>query len=353
MIGPFRRRRNVVGLDIGTSSVKAVALKPAGKGYELVHLGIVPLPPDAIVDGAIMDGGAVISAIQQIFNEHKIGTKDVAVAVSGHSVIIKSIKMPLMKEAELAESIQWEAEQHIPFAIEDVNLDYQILQAPPGAMEMEVLLVAVKKDVINEYLTVASTAGLNVAVVDVDAFALGNAFEAAYETGPDEVVALLNIGAAVTIINIVRGGVPLFTRDSTIGGNRYNESIQKMLGLSYEQAETLKLGGQGEGYTSADIQAAIELVNAELAGEIRRSIDFFRSSSSAGTVHRILVGGGVARLPQLVPFLSETLELPVEIANPLRNVKTNPKQFDPEYLDHVAPQLCVGVGLALRQVGDR
>ncbi len=258
----------------------------------------------------------------------------------------------MMKEAELAESIQWEAEQHIPFAMEDVNLDYQILQTPPGGMEMEVLLVAVKKDVINEYLTVASTVGLNVAVVDVDAFAVENAFEAAYEPGPEEVVALLNIGAAVTTINIVQGGAPLFTRNSAIGGNRYNESIQKMLGLSYAQAETLKLGGQGEGYTSADAQSAIELVNAELAGEIRRSIDFFRSSFT-GTIHQILVGGGVARLPQLLPFLSEALELPVEIANPLRNVKANPKQFDPEYLEHVAPQLCVGVGLALRQVGDR
>ena len=353
MISLFKRSRNLVGLDIGTSSVKAVELKPSGKGYELLHLGVAPLPQEAIVDGAIMDGGAVVSAIQQIFNEHRIGTKDVAVGVSGHSVIIKPIKMPLMKEGELAESIQWEAEQHIPFAIEDVNLDYQILQAPPGAMEMEVLLVAVKKDIINEYLTVASAAGLNVAVVDVDAFALENAFEASYETSPGEVAALLNIGAAVTTINIVQGGVPLFTRDSTVGGNRYNESIQKMLGLSHEQAETLKLGGQGEGYTSVDAQSAVELANAELAGEIRRSIDFFRSSSPTGTIHRMFVGGGVARLPQLVPFLSETLEVPVEIANPLRNVKANPKQFDPEYLEHIAPQLCVGVGLALRQVGDR
>ncbi|MFQ5881719.1 MAG: type IV pilus assembly protein PilM [Candidatus Methylomirabilales bacterium] len=341
-----------MGVDIGTSSVKVVQLKHSGKRHELVQLGIAPLPQEVIVDGAIMDGGAVVSGLQQIFDEHKIGLRDVAVAVSGHSVIIKPIKMPLMKPEELAESIQWEAEQHIPFAIEDVNLDYQILQSPPGAVEMDILLVAVKKDIVNQYLTVASSAGLNVAVVDVDAFAVANAYEAAYEVDPQEVIALLHVGAAVTTLSIVQGGVPLFTRDSAIGGNRYNEAIQKMLGLSYEQAETLKLGGQVEGYSGADGQTAVDLVNTELVGDIRRSIDFFRASSPTGIIHRMLVSGGVARLPNFTQHLGEALELPVEIANPLRNVGADPKQFDPEFLEYVAPQLCIGVGLALRQVGD-
>ncbi len=353
MVSLLKRRKSLLGVDIGTSSVKTVQLKPHGKGYELEHLGIAPLPPEAIVDGAIMDGGAVIGALQQIFDEHKVTVKDVAVAVSGHSVIIKPIKMPLMKPQELAESIQWEAEQHIPFAIEDVNLDYEILQCPPGAMEMDVLLVAVKKDVIGEYLTVASSAGLNVAVVDVDAFAVANAFEAAYEVNPNEVVALLHVGAAVTTITILRGGILVFTRDSVIGGNRYNESMQKMLGVSYEHAERLKLGGQMDGYSPADSQSAIDLVHAELAGDIRRSIDFFRSASPSGVIHRVLVSGGVACLPRFVPHLSEALELQVEVANPLRRVKTDPKRFDPEYLQFIAPQMTVGVGLAVREGGDR
>lgn len=353
MVSLFKSQKPLLGVDIGTSSVKTVQLKPHGKGYDLVHMGITPLPPEAIVDGAIMDGGAVIGAIQQIFDEHKVTVKDVAVAVSGHSVIIKPIKMPLMKPQELEESIQWEAEQHIPFAIEDVNLDFEILQSPPGAVEMDVLLVAVKKDVIGEYLTVASSAGLNVAVVDVDAFAVANAFEAAYEVNPNEVTALLHVGAAVTTITILRGGVLVFTRDSVIGGNRYNESIQKMLGLSYEQAETLKLGGAVDGYTAADSESAIDLVHAELAGDIRRSIDFFRSASASGVIHRVLVSGGVARLPRFVPHLGEALELQIEVANPFRQMKADPKRFDPEYLEHIGPQLVVGVGLALRQRGDR
>lgn len=353
MLGRFQRGKGLLGVDIGTSSVKTVQLRASGKKHELVHLGIAPLPPEAIVDGAIMDGGAVIAALQQIFDEHKITVKDVAVGVSGHSVIIKPVKMPLMKPQELAESIQWEAEQHIPFAIEDVNVDYEILRSPPGAVEMDVLLVAVKKDIISEYLTVASSAGLHVSIVDVDAFAVANAYEAAYEVTPEDLVALLHVGAAVTTVSILRGGTVLFTRDSVLGGNRYNESIQKMLGVSYEQAETLKLGGQVEGYTAADALPAIDLVNAELAGDVRRSIDFFRSAAPSGMIHRMMVSGGVARLPRFVPFLGESLDLRLEIANPLRHVKADSKQFDPEYLEYIGPQLSVGVGLALREVGDK
>lgn len=218
---------------------------------------------------------------------------------------------------------------------------------------MDVLLVAVKKDIISEYLTVASSAGLNVAIVDVDAFAVANAYEAAYDVTPEEVVALLHVGAAVTTVSILRGGILLFTRDSVLGGNRYNESIQKMLGVSYEQAETLKLGGQVEGYTAADAQPAVDLVNAELAGDVRRSIDFFRSAAPSGIIHRMVVSGGVARLPRFIPFLSESLDLRVEISNPLRHVKADSKRFDPEYLEHIGPQLSVGVGLALREAGDK
>jgi len=347
-------KRETVGLDIGASSVKAVQLKQDRAGYQLVRLGIAALHPETIVDGVIMDSGTVISAIQQIFTENQIKTKDVAVAVSGHSVIVKKIKVAKMKPEELEEAISFEAEQYVPYAIEDVNLDFQVLETTnPDANEMDVLLVAVKKDIINDYLSIISTAGLNAVVVDVDAFALQNAFEIASEVDRDQVVGLVNLGAAVMNINILRDRISEFTRDSALGGNRYTESIQKMLGLSYEQAEGLKLGGQVDGRTFEDARAAIDMVNTELAGEIRRSFDFFRSSSPSDTIHRVILSGGSARLPGLVEFLSENLEIPCEVANPLRNVKADPKQFDPEYLQVIAPQLAVSVGLALRQAGDK
>ncbi len=348
------RKRETVGLDIGASSVKAVQLKREHGGYELARLGIAPLHPETIVDGIIMDSGTVISAIRQIFTESDIKTKDVVVAVSGHSVIVKKIKVAKMKPEELEEAIAFEAEQYVPYAIEDVNLDFQVLQGTnPDASEMDVLLVAVKKDIINDYLSIISTAGLSAVVVDVDAFALQNAFEIAYEIDRDHVVGLVNLGAALMNINILRGGMSEFTRDSALGGNRYTESIQKMLGLSYEQAEGLKLGGQADGRTFEDARPAIDMVNTELAGEIRRSFDFFRSSSPSDTIHRVVLSGGSAPLPGLVEFLSENLEIPCEVANPLRNIKADPKLFDPQYLDVIAPQLAVSVGLALRQAGDK
>lgn len=346
------RARNVIGIDIGASSVKAVQVKRTRGALELAHLGVASLHPETIVDGVIMDSGTVIGAIQQIMAESQIKTKDVAVAVSGHSVIVKRIKVARMKEEELQEAITWEAEQYVPYAIEDVNLDFQVLESPPDANEMDVLLVAVKKDIINDYLTIISTAGLNAVVVDVDAFALENAYEIAYETERDEVVALVNLGAAVMNINILKSGTSDFTRDSALGGNRYTESIQKMLGLSYDQAEALKLGGEVEGKTLNDARPAIDMVNTELAGEIRRSFDFFRSSSHSDTIHKVVLSGGSARLDGLVPYLVENLELPFEVANPLRTIKSDPKKFDPEYLDFIAPQLAVAVGLALRQPGD-
>ena len=350
----FGRSKDAVGLDIGASSVKAVQLKRGRGVHELVRLGIAPLHPETIVDGVIMDSGTVISAIQQIFSENQIKTKDVVVAVSGHSVIVKKIRVARMKPEELEEAIPFEAEQYVPYAIEDVNLDFQVLEnADPNANELDVLLVAVKKDIVNDYLSIISTAGLNAVVVDVDAFALENAFELAYDTDREQVVGLVNLGAAVMNINILQGGFSEFTRDSPVGGNRYTESIQKMLGLSYDQAETLKLGAEVDGRTIRDAQPAIDMVNAEVAGEIRRSFDFFRSSSHSDTIHRVVLSGGSARLPGLVEYLSENLEIPFEVANPLRKLKADPKKIDPAYLEAIAPQLAVSVGLALRQAGDK
>lgn len=350
----FSRRRGLVGLDIGTNSIKATELKKTRGGLELVHFGMATLHPEAIVDGVIMDAGSVASAIQQIFIEHNIKTKDVAVSVSGHSVIVKKIKMAPMKEEELQESIQWEAEQYIPFPIEDVNIDFQILEKPLTASgEMEVLLVAVKRDTINDYLTVVSTAGLNIAIVDVDAFALENAYEVSYEINKGEILALVNIGAAVMNINILKEGTSEFIRDSAIGGNHYTESIQKALGLSYEQAETLKLGGEVEGRTLEDARSILEMVNAELGEEIRRSFAFFRSSTGNEVIHKVLLSGGCARLPGLRESLEESLEIVTEICNPMRTIKADPKMFDPEYLEYISPQAAVSVGLALREVDDR
>jgi len=347
------RRRELVGLDIGSNSVKAVQLRRTRNAYRLVELGIARVHPETIVDGKIMDAAAISRVIRQIVEENNIGVKDVAVSVSGHSVIIKKIRVPRMEKAELREGIAWEAEQHIPYSIEDVNLDFHILGRPgSGDGEMDVLLVAVKKDTINDYLAVISAAGLRAAVVDVDAFALENAFTISEKAEPDEVVALLNIGAAVTNMNVLRGGVSEFTRDSPLAGNRHTESLQKSLNLSYEQAEALKIGRPVEGHNPEEARPVIEMANGELAGEIRRSLEFYRSTAQSQAIHRVVLSGGCALLRDLPSYLSKALELPVEIANPFRGIVTDPKKFDPDDLAFIAPQMAVAVGLALREPGD-
>jgi type IV pilus assembly protein PilM len=340
-------------VDIGASSVKVVQLQRSRNTYRLVALGIAPIHPETIVDGMIMDAATVSQTIRRIFEENNIGVKDVAISVSGHSVIIKKIRVPKMNKAELRGGIAWEAEQYIPYSINDVNLDFQVLQEQgSGEGEMDILLVAVKKDAMNDYLGVIAAAGLRAAVVDVDAFAVENAFEISADVKPDEVPALVNIGAAVTTINVVRRGFSEFTRDSAFGGNRHTEALQKSLGLSYEQAERLKMGEPVDGHSVDEAKPVLEMANGEFAGEIRRSFEFYRSSAQGEAISRVVLSGGCARLPDLPSYLSRALDLPVEIADPFRRIVADPKKFDPEYLAFVAPRMAVGVGLAIREPGD-
>jgi type IV pilus assembly protein PilM len=353
MFSWMTRQRELVGLDIGTSFVKAVHLQRVRHTYRVVELGIASLHPETIVDGVIMNATTLSGTIRQLFNKHNIGIKDVAFSVSGHSVIIKKIKVPKMKKAELREGIAWEAEQHIPYSIEDVNLDFQILrEADPGMQEMDVLLVAVKKDTLNAYLAAISAAGLSAAIVDVDAFAIENACATSTQIQPDEIVALVNVGASVTNINILDGGISDFIRDSSMGGNRLTESLQKSMGLSFEQAEAMKRGESIGGRNFEDAKPAIEAANSELAGEIRRSFDFYYSTSQRRTIHRVVLSGGCALSPDLASCLASALELPIEIANPFHRMETDSKRFDAQYLAGIAPQMTVAVGLALREPED-
>src|SRR6185295_12489833 len=239
------KSKAVVGLDIGSSAVKAVELKASGKGFKVTAFGSEPVPPDSIVDGAIIDGAAVADAIRRLFENKAFKTKEVAASLSGNAVIVKKISLPVMTEAELAESIFWEAEQYVPFDIHDVNLDYQILDpgtGPDSKGTMEVLLVAAKKEKIADYTGVISQAGRVPVVVDVDAFALQNAFEVNYGLEPEAVVVLMNAGASAININIMSGDQSLFTRDISVGGNAYTEAVQKELNLPFDTAEQAKKG---------------------------------------------------------------------------------------------------------------
>ncbi|PYU32713.1 MAG: pilus assembly protein PilM, partial [Acidobacteria bacterium] len=291
------KQRPIVGLDIGSSSIKSVELKSTKQGYELVSFGLEPLAQDTVVDGAIMDAPLVAGAIGTIFDRQEIKTRAVATAVSGHSVIVKRVNLPVMSDEELYDRIQSEASQHIPFDISDVNLDYQLLDSAES--QMDVLLVAVKKDKILNHTNVLAQAGKTPTVVDIDAFALQNCYEVNYDPDPSQTVALLNIGASVMNINIVRGGAPLFTRDVSVGGNQYTDALQKELDLSYEDAERLKKGEAVAGVNEEHRGTILRSVSDILILEIQKTFDFFRATASGENIQRIYLAGGTARVPGL------------------------------------------------------
>jgi len=340
--------KTIVGLDVGSSSIKAVELKRTREGIEVAHLGLEPLTPDIVVDSMIVDSGTVSSAISKLFTDNQIKTKSVATAVSGHSVIVKKISLPSMSDQELSETIQKEAAQHIPFDLGDVNLDYQILSEDAGNPQMDVLLVAVKKDKILNYTNVLSMAGKTPAIVDIDALALQNCYEYNYEPSPNQVVALLNLGASVMNINIVKGTTPLFPRDVSVGGHQYTDSLQKELDLSFEDAERLKKGETLPSVTDEQKQQILRSVSDILTLEIQKTFDFFRATASGENIQRILVAGGTARVPGLVDLLREEFAMPVEELNPFRKVLINPGKHSDDQIREMSPRLAIAVGLALR-----
>ena len=342
------KSKRLVGLDIGSSSVKAVELARKGEGYELVSVGVEPLGQDVVVDGSIMDALMVSSAIKKVVAENKIKVKEVATSVSGHSVIVKRITMSATDEAEVAAAIPYEAQQHIPFDVADVNLSYQVMGPAAAGGGTEVMMVAAKREKILNHTNVLSQAGRVPVVVDIDALALQNAFEVNYEPQPGALVALLNIGASTMNINIVRDRIPLFTRDVSVGGNQYTDTLQKELDLSFDDAERLKQGGMLPNVATGAATPHLRSVSEILLLEIQKTFDFFRQTTSPENIQAIFLGGGTAKVEGLLELLKEEFKVPIEMMDPFRRVNINPSRFDVGYTAGIAPQLCVATGLALR-----
>ncbi len=342
------KSKALVGLDIGSSSIKLVELRKKGNSYDLINLGMEPLDPDTVVDGAIMNAPDVSGKIQKLLADNKIKTKEVATAVSGHSVIVKKIVVAAGSEAEVGAAIDYEAQQNVPFDIADVYKDFQILGPDPGGHGFEVMLVAVKREKVLNHTNVLNIAGLNPSVLDIDAFAVQNAFEAAYEPPGDQMTAILNIGASIMNIDICKGGTPLFTRDVSVGGNQYTDTLQKELDLSYDDAEKLKQGHDLGNVTAEQRAGHIHSVTEILLLEIQKTFDYFRQTTSTESIQSIYLAGGTARIEGLVDALRDEFHVPVEVLNPFRRVNADPKRFDANYVNDIAPRMAVAVGLALR-----
>lgn len=345
--------KDTIGLDIGSSYLKVVQLKERRGGYELGAFDMLPLPPELIVEGSIIDSLRLVESIRELLKKARIRAKNSVLGIAGHaSVIIRRISLPEMSEETLAESIKFEAEQYVPFDIEDVNIDFQILGPKEEPGQMDVMLVAVKKDIINEYVAVVREAGLNPVIMDVNAFCLGNMYEANYEMEPGRNVALVNIGASTINLNVLKGGVSVFTRDSSLGSNLHTEALQKEFSLTFENAERLKMGAAVSGATAEEAQAIISAASEELVGEIGRSLDFFRSSVSHEDVSEVVLSGGGAMVKGIPEMLTDRVGVEVKLAQPFKNIHVSGR-FDIGYIDDVSPMAAVAVGLAMRRPGDR
>lgn len=348
----FMKSREIVGIDIGSSSVKLVQLNEYKGAYQLKNVGILPLPSEAIVDNSLMDTTSIVETIKDLLKSLNSKAKEAVCSISGNSVIIRKITLPAMTPEELEDQIAWEAEQYIPFDINDVNLDFEILDTDLSASgKMTVLLVASKKEIINEYVAVFNEAGLKLVVVDVDSFAVQNIFEQNYTPAEHEVVALINIGATIMNLNVVKGGVSLFTRDVQMGGNLYTEEIQRQFSLSGDDAERAKVTGDYP--DKVRLNDTICRINETLAIEILRSLDFYNSTAEDQKISKIYLSGGCSKISMLPEAVAQRLGLPVELLNPLRNITCNEKEFDPEYLQEIGPLVAVAAGLAMRRLGDK
>ena len=352
------KKNHLVGLDVGSHSIKLVEIDHSKRGPILKSFGVVGLPPDAIVEGSIKEIEVVASAIKNLYKNLKVKNRKVATSISGYSVIVKKIELPTKEGGDLEATIQEKAEQYIPFDINDVNLDYDLLSPGPeeGSAESskptEVMLVAAKKDMVEEYVGLLQLAGLSPMVLDVDAFALQNAFEM---SSPDQkgCYALVNIGAEELGINAVKNGISMFTRDSSYGGAQITEAIMKELKVSYEEAEKIKLGGTKVEKEKPILEEIFTSVVSSWAQEIKRALDFLATTYPDESIQRVFLSGGSSRIPGFQKYLEMETGIPVEMFNPFSNLVINEKKFDTRYLSYMAPQAAVAVGLALRSIGDK
>lgn len=350
----FGNKTRLVGLDIGSKAIKAAEVIESKKGYTLSKFGMVDIPPGLIEEGAIKDPEAVADIIRNLFKSYGLRNRNVALAIGGYSVIVKKISVQSTTEEQLQETIQFEAEQYIPFDINDVNLDFQILgENDNNPNQMNVLLVAAKKEMVNDYVHLAELAGLDPRIIDVDAFALQNVFELNYEPTPEDNIALIDIGASKTSLNILKGDTSVFMRDVSLGCGQINQKIAALVDCSLDEAEAIKFG-EGSGKISAeDLSDIISSVVTDWCTEIRRALDFFYSTYPDDQIKKIILGGGGGNIQELRQLLAVETSAEVQTINPFQRFFLDSDKFDTDYLEKIAPQASICMGLATRRVDDK
>ena len=352
----FSGGKQLAGLDIGSSCIKLAEIQDSPKGRILSLFSQVPLVKGVIVDGAVVESEALTATIKELFHQSGCKRKKIVTSISGHAVIVKKATFAQMDEEELRALIHDEAGKYLPFDdMSAVDYDFQILgENPYNPSQMEVLIVAAKKEIIEGYTEAIQAAGLIPVIMDVDSFALETMYEENYEFEESDVAVLINIGASITNLNAVKGGVSIFTRDFTLGGNSVTEALAANLGVPFEEAEKVKIKGTGDDEQARKTFREGLITYADpICSEIERSVDYFRSTFGAETISKILVSGGGGMIPDLVADLGRRLGIETEIINPFKKIQLDKKVLTPESAGSIGPIAAVGVGLALRKIGDK
>ena len=349
----FGKKDHLIGLDIGSGSIKAAEIVETKHGGTLKNFGIIDLAHGAIEEGTINNPETVAESLQQLFKSSGFNENNVAVSIGGYSVIVKKIVVQTMAEEKLQETIHFEAEQYIPFDISDVNLDFQILgESESNPNQMNVFLVAAKKEMLDDYINLMNLAGLNPCIIDVESFALQNSFEASYDAQNQD-VALIDIGASKTSLNILKNAASVFMRDVSLGCGQINQKIMSLIECSFEEAEQLKYGNTPDKLSPDDLKGIVSSVVADWCTEIRRALDFFYSTYPDDQIKRIVLSGGGANIAEFRKLLATEASTEVEIINPFQNFHIENKKLDDAFIKQVAPQAAICMGLAMRKVGDK
>lgn len=349
----FKKKNHLVGLDIGSRTIKAGEISESKTGHRLESFDTIDIAPGLIEEGTIKDPEVVADSIRQLWKNQNIREQNVALSIGGYSVIVKPISMDMMSEEQVHESIRFEAEQYVPFDMNDVNLDFHVLgESQSNPNKIDVILVAAKKELVNDFVDLVQMAGLNPCIIDHELFALQNVFEMNYEPGEGS-VALIDIGASKTYLNILKGNTSLLTRDFSLGCGQIDQKIISLLDCSYEEAEAIKRGGPSDSISPAGLREIISAVAHDWTTEINRNLEYFVSAFPEDRIEKIYLSGGGAHVKEIHHMLSQEVGADVETLNPYGNLTVNSERIDTAYLEKIAPQATICLGLALRRVDDK
>lgn len=348
------KSNKVIGLDIGSSSIKILELDVSPKKSSLVSFAIAPTPPSSMIGGEIVDVQSISQTIKSLLDQVKTKRKNIATGIWGTAVVVKRVNLPKMEESLLDEQLKWEAEQYIPFDIQEINLEHHVLKTTPENPEtMDVLLVAAKKDLIMNYLEAIETTGVSCSVLDVSSFALANCYLNSYGPTQNEAIGIFDIGGGVTNFAVIENDEVVFARDIPVGGMNITSDIQKHMNVSVEEAEVFKLDLSLNRPTPEELRGVIQATNAAICEELTRSIDFYTTTSGQSKLSKIFVTGGGSLTFGLREALSHASQLQVQDLLPFQNIQVDKSVMNPDTLLQIAPYSAVAIGLGLRKVGDR